>query len=337
MKNNKLSVSINHKDKIILIDSVKLLQNNTEIYSIRNFSNYSDISTLTKIITQLSNTFGDYTFWWYEWGEMLDWYNVFFDELNNIFNQLNLSDKLFFVHNNLGPNTSSIARNYITTPTMLGFTYTHKFDISPRKFEKRFLSLNRIWKPHRELVRDLIVDRYLTDTFLSFVPNEVNNPKRIVLDEVDNVAYGNMKHSFTLNYQLLSFCNIVTESQHMNDVIHITEKTDKCFSAGQPFIIVAGVGYVKKLKELGFKTFDKWWDESYDEIEDLDEKINSISKVLDLIQTWSIEKCEEVYLEMIPILKHNQDLCGMYSQSIYHMSNFTRELLEIKKDKIIHF
>ena len=335
MQNNKISVSINNKDKIILIDTIKLMNGNTEIYGIKNSSSYSDISTLTKIITQISNTFGDYTFWYYEHGEMLDYNNVFFNTLADVFSQLNLFDNLFFIDNNLGVSDSSKTWNHMGAPTMMGFTYNHKFDIFPRKFEKKFISLNRIPKPHRELIRDLIVDKCLGDTFLSFAPNEIHNPKRIVLDEVDNVKFGNMKHSYTSDYQLLSFCNIVTETFHPNGPIHITEKTDKCFSAGQPFILVAGIGYLKKLKELGFKTFDTWWDESYDGISDLNEKINKIGDIIDLIGSWSIEKCEEVYMEMIPTLKHNQELCGKYSKSIYQPSNFQIELLQINSDKII--
>jgi hypothetical protein len=218
---------------------------------------------------------------------------------------------------------------------MLGFTYNHKFDISERKFQKKFLSLNRIPKPHRELIRDLIVDKCSNDTFLSFAPNDLDNPKRIVLDEVDNIKFGNMKHSYTSEYQLLSFCNIITETFYTNGPIHITEKVDKCFSAGQPFILVGGVGYIKKLQELGFKTFNKWWDESYDTISDLNKKVSKIGEVVDLINSWSLKKCEKVYLEMIPILKHNQELCGKYSNSIYHLKNFNKEMLQIKSDKII--
>ena len=335
MKNSKISVSINHANKIILINTAKILKNNIEVYNIINPTYYSDITTLTKVINELAQSFSNYDFWYYEQGEMLDYNNVFFNTLTNVFSQLNLFDNLFFIDNNLGVSDSSKNWNYMGAPTMMGFTYNHKFDIFPRKFQKKFISLNRIPKPHRELIRDLIVDKCLDDTFLSFAPNELNNPKRIVLDEVDNVKFGNMKHSYTSDYQLLSFCNIVTETFHPNGPIHITEKTDKCFSAGQPFILLAGIGYIKKLQELGFKTFNKWWDESYDDISDLNKKVSKIGEVIDLINSWSLKKCEEVYLEMIPILKHNQELCGNYSNSIYHLKNFNKEMLQINSDKLI--
>ena len=336
MKNSKISVSINHSNKIILINTAKIFKNNIEVYNIINPTYYSDTTTLTKVINELSQSFSNYDFWWYEWGELSVklWDSDFFKILKNIFSKLNLIDKLFFIDNNLG--TSNYSHwNYIGAPTMLGFTYNHKFDISERRFEKKFLSLNRISKPHRELIRDLIVDKCLDNTFFSYAPNDLNNPKRIVLDEVDDTKFGNMKHSYTSEYQLLSFCNIITETFYINGPIHITEKVDKCFSAGQPFILLAGIGYIKKLQELGFKTFNKWWDESYDDISDLNKKVSKIGEVIDLVNSWSLKKCEEVYLEMIPILKHNQELCGKYSNSIYHLKNFNKEMLQINSDKLI--
>ena len=65
---------------------------------------------------------------------------------------------------------------------------------------------------------------------------------------------------------------------------------------------------MKKLKELGFKTFDKWWDESYDEIEHESKRLTAIKELILNINSWSDEKCEQIYREMIPILKHNQYL-----------------------------
>ena len=55
-----------------------------------------------------------------------------------------------------------------------------------------------------------------------------------------------------------SFCNIVTESSfYPNDLpdtthnkIFFTEKIEKCFTAGQPFILVGNRNGLAKLREL---------------------------------------------------------------------------------------
>ena len=50
--------------------------------------------------------------------------------------------------------------------------------------------------------------------------------------------------------------------------IFISEKTWKPIMVGHPFIMVGNKNNLKFLKDLGYKTFDKWIDESYDDIED---------------------------------------------------------------------
>ena len=45
---------------------------------------------------------------------------------------------------------------------------------------------------------------------------------------------------------------------------------------GLPFVMVNGHGSISKLKELGFKTFDKWWDESYDDEPNETDRLNKI-------------------------------------------------------------
>ncbi len=73
----------------------------------------------------------------------------------------------------------------------------------------------------------------------------------------------------------------------------------------QPFIIFGNPHSLKKLKEYGFKTFDKWWDESYDEELDFNIRFEKIVKVLEEIANWSFDKCYEVTNEMETILIHN--------------------------------
>ena len=65
-----------------------------------------------------------------------------------------------------------------------------------------------------------------------------------------------------------SLLSIVTETNW--DLPHLTstEKSFKPFRDKHPFIIVGVDGALKSMRNLGFKTFSEFWDESYDEIED---------------------------------------------------------------------
>lgn len=85
-----------------------------------------------------------------------------------------------------------------------------------------------------------------------------------------------------------------------------TEKTFRPLGMCQPFIYVSNRGMLKKLKSYGFKTFDKWWDESYDDMDD-EPRLNAILNLIKDLNKKSIDELSNMYKEMIPILKHNFD------------------------------
>ncbi len=102
-----------------------------------------------------------------------------------------------------------------------------------------------------------------------------------------------------------SFLNIVTETTWNKESIFLTEKIYKPMYMCQPFILFGNPNSLKKLKEYGFKTFDKWWDESYDEELDLNIKLEKITKVLEEIAGWDFHKCFEITNQMEEVLIHN--------------------------------
>jgi len=72
----------------------------------------------------------------------------------------------------------------------------------------------------------------------------------------------------------------------------------------QPFILIGNRGSLKKLKEYGFKTFDRWWDESYDE--DFHQvRFEKIVTLLEEISTWDNVKISKTLTEMEEVLIHN--------------------------------
>jgi hypothetical protein len=63
-----------------------------------------------------------------------------------------------------------------------------------------------------------------------------------------------------------------------------------------------------KLKEFGFKTFDKWWDESYDSEPSVVNKSKKIVNILHGLNKLSTEQLKTMREEMLPILDHNRNL-----------------------------
>ena len=108
----------------------------------------------------------------------------------------------------------------------------------------------------------------------------------------------------TLNPWNTSFLHIVSETV-WQDKIHFTEKIFKPIVLHQPFVVVQAPGSLEYLQSYGFKTFDKWWDESYDKIQDPKERMKAIATIIDDIGSKEIKELETLRMEMADVLEHN--------------------------------
>lgn len=105
-----------------------------------------------------------------------------------------------------------------------------------------------------------------------------------------------------------SFLHVVNETLYNERKQHLTEKTFKPIVLMQPFVLAAPPGCLAYLKSYGFKTFDKWWDESYDTIEDDEQRLCAIADVVDGICKLSIDQLYDLQKEMSAALLHNRHL-----------------------------
>lgn len=128
-----------------------------------------------------------------------------------------------------------------------------------------------------------------------------------------------------------TFVNIVTETQISSETIFLSEKIFKPIYSLQPFIMIGSPNSLKKLKELGFKTFDKWWDESYDEETDFTKRFEKIIDVMEIISEWSLDECYKITQEMQTILNHNFDVLFKNKEEIKLVEFFQSEKKISKK------
>jgi hypothetical protein len=108
------------------------------------------------------------------------------------------------------------------------------------------------------------------------------------------------------------YFNIVTESawgpgyDNTNpQKIMITEKVWKPIISFQPFILISTKNNLNKLREWGFKTFDGFIDESYDELNTYEERKKIIYSEIKRLCSKSIEELDDWYWSMEDILKYN--------------------------------
>jgi hypothetical protein len=94
--------------------------------------------------------------------------------------------------------------------------------------------------------------------------------------------------SESANYYPSDFINshisVILETVFDGTKIHLTEKTLRPIACGHPFMIAAGPGSLKYLRSYGFKTFEPWIDESYDQEND---SVRRLEKIVDSMHEFS--------------------------------------------------
>jgi hypothetical protein len=99
--------------------------------------------------------------------------------------------------------------------------------------------------------------------------------------------------------------HVVTETVFYDDKLHLTEKIFKPITAKRPFMLMGAVGNLAYLRSYGFKTFDRWIDESYDTVTDPDSRIEMIVAELEKLCKLSDIELNVMYKEMQDILEFN--------------------------------
>lgn len=99
--------------------------------------------------------------------------------------------------------------------------------------------------------------------------------------------------------------HVVSETIFYHKKLHLTEKIFKPIVSRRPFILVGAPGNLAYLKSYGFKTFDKWIDESYDLENDNDTRIELIIEQLEKLCKLSHNELTQMHEEMQEVLEYN--------------------------------
>jgi hypothetical protein len=141
-----------------------------------------------------------------------------------------------------------------------------------------------------------------------------------ILNESDLALYKNSLFSLvneTLFHHNVDYVSEFSPLGGLNDIpgrIHCypstfhTEKTWKTIRAKHPFIITSVPNTLKGLRELGYKTFHPYIDESYDTIEDDETRVMAIMDEVERLCNMTDDETREWLANVQPICKFNYDL-----------------------------
>lgn len=202
------------------------------------------------------------------------------------------------------------------------------FEKGYKKKTKKFLMLNRNWKMHRlELIKTLRDNNFLEDSLVSWDKNmrsdsECNSfvqkhndqnlinlmsSKSSILDYPDIASvhgYGFESKQIYLD----TFFHIVGETIYYQDDCpsgYVSEKTFKPMAHFQPFIFAGPSRVLQHLKDIGFKTFHPFIDETYDTIDDDNLRMREIEKQIIKIGNMSRDEMIKFTEDVKEILYHN--------------------------------
>jgi hypothetical protein len=85
----------------------------------------------------------------------------------------------------------------------------------------------------------------------------------------------------------------------------LTEKTFRPILLKRPFVILGSPGSLTQIKKLGFKTFDGFWDEDYDHMQDPNQRMRAVAKIVNDICSLSSDQLQQFMHNLQHIVEFN--------------------------------
>ena len=194
----------------------------------------------------------------------------------------------------------------------------HKFKISFPKYNNEFYS-----QEVKELFPSLVTDENI-ESLKEKIPFDI--------DESDIHNHGkpgggkgffNADLPFKPIHYRNTFISVVFCAFPMDKACHLHSSTFNPMYCGHPVIQFGPKGHLKELRRRGFKTFSKWWDESYDDIEDDWLRFEYVCKIVHRLSTKTKQQFLDMYIDMKDVLQHNTNFIFNYDKH----NNLTNKVL----------
>lgn len=201
--------------------------------------------------------------------------------------------------------------------------------------------------PRLHLIDSLLKEDLIKHSYYSFY---ISDKEALSLDNYPNIRKNHSIFPLILNLEGLtgrrqgvdlteddikyfknSYFSVVPETKYYYtypDEITVfpTEKIYKCLSLKHPFIIAGRPKSLHNLRELGYKTFHPYIDESYDSIEDNDERMSAMVSEIKRLCSFTNEQWLEWQSNVKPIVDHNYNVFANPTRfSLYNISQLLED------------
>lgn len=183
--------------------------------------------------------------------------------------------------------------------------HNSKISWSYRSTEENFKK--NIWfEPSDKLLNGFQILNQSTPLNLDMVVNDAVMLEGNILDRFKLPTYDIMPSIPSSSIYEDAFCSIVNESSFLDITTYISDKTLTAIMNCVPFVIVGPAYALKTAQDMGFKTFNKYWDESYDNETDHTKRMHKIFKLIDDIAAFSADELASMHQDMQDILIYNK-------------------------------
>lgn len=153
--------------------------------------------------------------------------------------------------------------------------------------------------------KNLLVDQ--CNKFYSMPFNKIDAQN--IVDNEANIKFANIIQD--------SFVHLINETRFCSPAQNISEKTIRPIIAKRPFVLAGAPGSLALLKKLGFKTFDRWWSEEYDNEYNHHKRLFMIYELIKEILEKDKRELYQILSEMESVIDHNYELYFNFKTDIY--------------------
>lgn len=188
-------------------------------------------------------------------------------------------------------------------------------------FKKKIITINgNMRNEHKPKIKEMFTNLNIWDISYWSFGDITNFGMDVYKDRFDlNKIYLNLIPLFDN-----SFLHLVSETVSDNYFLDTKIRMDFMSKVGRaliiqnPFVVVGNKGVLNNLHELGFKTFSDFWNEDYDNVDDLNERMIAISNLVKSIKDKTFDEQKEMMDKMFPIFEHNR-------KNLISLSNLERK------------